>query len=175
MKTDPVEDTLEQEFETVWIDAPVYIPTEDGESIAETIIHRVQARKSRNTGEIFLDGRALVELDKVKARHMGLLTPDQIKELRERLDMTQKEISKLFQIGSKTWTRWESGHERPSRSINLLLHSLWDGMVTVPYLQTMGNPALRQQPIEPVRTGPTRATFAFNPDDQACEEPLVSG
>ncbi|MDD5261806.1 MAG: helix-turn-helix domain-containing protein [Methylacidiphilales bacterium] len=129
-------DLPDEEFEKIWIEAPVFIPTLDGKNIAETINHRVQALKSRKTGEIYFDGHALGELDKVKARHMGLLTPEQIKELREHLDLTQKEISELLQIGEKTWTRWETGRERPSRSLNLLLQSILDGKIDVVYLKS---------------------------------------
>jgi hypothetical protein len=39
-------------------------------------------------GEIYLDTEATAILDKVKARHMGLLTPEQIKALRKRLGLT---------------------------------------------------------------------------------------
>jgi DNA-binding transcriptional regulator YiaG len=168
-------ESLEDEFETVWTEVPVFIPTLDGKDVAETIPHRVQALKSRKTGEIYLDGNALAELDRVKARHLGLLTPQQIKELREHMGLTQEAISKLLQIGEKSWTRWETGRERPSRSMNLFLHTLWDGKVTIPYLQLMGNPALRQEPIEPVRTGPARETFSFKSGSQATEETLVNG
>ncbi len=131
-----LDDSLKAEFEEIQVVADVIIPTLDGMAIAERIPITVTAHKSRKTGEIYLNGHALAELDKVKARHMGLLTPEQIKELREHLDLTQKEISELLQIGEKTWTRWETGRERPSRSLNLLLQSIWDGKIDVAYLKS---------------------------------------
>lgn len=76
-------------------------------------------------------------LDKAKARHMGLLTPEQIKALRKRLGLTQPQISELLQIGEKTWTRWETGRERPSRSINVLLFALNDGKLDAAYLRSV--------------------------------------
>jgi transcriptional regulator with XRE-family HTH domain len=68
---------------------------------------------------------------------MGLLTPEQIKGLRKRLGLTQPQISELLQIGEKTWTRWETGRERPSRVINVLLFALNDGKLDAGYLRSV--------------------------------------
>jgi transcriptional regulator with XRE-family HTH domain len=68
---------------------------------------------------------------------MGLMLPDEIRELRERLDLTQDEICELLQIGAKTYSRWESGRARPSRSMNVLLCGLRDGVITVEYLRSL--------------------------------------
>ena len=76
-------------------------------------------------------------IDKTKARHMGLLLPEEIRALREHLRLSQSEMSELLQIGAKSYTRWESGRERPSRSSNLLLRSLWDGKIDVGYLRSL--------------------------------------
>jgi DNA-binding transcriptional regulator YiaG len=73
-------------------------------------------------------------IEDTKARHMGLLLPAQFKELRERYDFSQKEMGELFQVGEKSWTRWESGKHRPSRSINLLIRALYEGKIPVNYL-----------------------------------------
>ena len=51
--------------------------------------------------------------------------------------MTQPQISELLQIGEKTWTRWETGRERPSRSINVLLFALNDGKLDAAYLRSV--------------------------------------
>jgi len=128
---------LEAEFEEIQVVEEVIIPTLDGTAIAERIPVTVTALKSRKTGEIYLDGNALAELDKVKARHMGLLTPLEIKDLRETVGLSQKQISTLLQIGEKSWTRWETGRERPSRSFNVLLNALADGRIDIPYLKSL--------------------------------------
>lgn len=67
---------------------PVYIPTPDGKSIAETITVKVPALKDPATGEVYLTGEALEIMDKAKARLMGVLLPTEIKELRSRTGMT---------------------------------------------------------------------------------------
>jgi DNA-binding transcriptional regulator YiaG len=118
----------------------VIIPTSDGKGIAEKIKVKVPAYRDPKTDEIYLDGEALRMLDDVKARHLGLLTTDEIKSLRQRLDCTQSQISELLQIGEKTWTRWESGRERPSKSLNLLLRALFEGRINVPWLKAQRDP-----------------------------------
>jgi len=116
------------------VEVKILIPTPDGSGVAETIKIKVSALRDPQSGEIFLTGDALKTIDKTKARYMGLLLPTEIRELRERLGMTQQKMSRLLRIGDKTYTRWENGRERPSQSMNLLLTALWDGRLDVSYL-----------------------------------------
>jgi DNA-binding transcriptional regulator YiaG len=129
--------TFKERLERIEVEEPVHIPTLDGIGIAKTIAVKVPAWRDPKEGEIYLDTEATAILDKIKARHMGLLPPDQLKALRKRLDLTQPQISELLQIGEKTWTRWETGRERPSRSLNVLLGALNDGKLDVAYLRSM--------------------------------------
>ena len=128
---------FKERLERIEVEEPVHIPTLDGGGIAETVKVKVPAWRDPKDGEVYLDTEATTILDKVKARHMGLLTPEQIKALRKRLGLTQPQISELLQIGEKTWTRWETGRERPSRSINVLLFALNDGKLDVAYLRSV--------------------------------------
>ena len=59
------------------------------------------------------------------------MLPDDIRQLRERFGLTQTEISNALGLGGKTWTRWESGRERPSRSMNNMLVFLHNGKLTL--------------------------------------------
>ena len=77
---------------------------------------------------------------------MGLLLPGQFRELRERYDFTQKEMGELLQVGEKSWTRWESGKHRPSRSINLLIRALHEGKISVNYLLERAGKLKREEP-----------------------------
>jgi|SRR5882724_12009411 len=115
----------------------VGIPTLDGTRFAEKVHVKVPAWRDPEDGGIYLDSAATKILDKVKARHMGLLTTSQIKALRQRLGLTQKQICNLLQIGFKTWTRWETGRERPFHSSNVLLCALSDSKIDVNYLREL--------------------------------------
>ncbi len=115
----------------------VHIPNLDGDGIAETIRIEVPVRIDPESGEEILTPEAHELIEKTKARRMGLMSPDEIRELRERFDLTQEEMSGLLQIGAKTYTRWESGRARLSRSMNVILSALRDGVVTVEYLRSL--------------------------------------
>ena len=120
---------------------PVYVPTLDGASIAETIQVEVEAYQNPADGEIYIPGESLEKIDEVKSRHMGLLLPEEIKELRNQLGVTQKRMGDLLQIGEKSYCRWETAKERPSRSLNLLLAALSDGRIDVAYLESRLKPS----------------------------------
>ncbi len=124
---------------------PVYIPTADGKGIAETLWVDVPAWQDPKSGQVFLDGVGSERLEAVKARHLGLLSPHQLRDLRGAIGVSQKGMSELLQLGKKSWTRWESGRERPSRSMNVLLCAVYDGKIDVNYLETLADPRLRSQ------------------------------
>lgn len=118
--------------------AIVAIPTADGRRVAERITIDVPMRWDPGLSEWLLDSEAIETLEAAKARHMGLLLPEELRALRERLAMTQREIGDLLRIGAKSWTRWETGLQRPSQVINLLLKLLASGIVTPGQLQQIG-------------------------------------
>ena len=126
---------------------PITIPTPDGKSVAETIMLTVPCRIEAKTGEVILGGEALRMIDRVKARHMGLMQPEEIHRLRVCLGLTQKEMSELLQIGAKSYTRWESGRERPFRSLNILLRALYDGKLDVNYLRSIRTAEFNWKPM----------------------------
>lgn len=147
----------------------VVIPTTDGQGIARTVDIEVDAWLDQDTNETYLDAEAIEVLDRAKARHLGILSPDELRQLRRRLGQSQKSISELLQIGEKTWTRWESGRERPSRAMNVLLRALRDGRLDIHYLAclrddpTRAGRILEFDPSQfglPYRYGPGRRTVA---------------
>lgn len=127
---------------------PVRIPNRDGDGFSETIEVQVDAWLDAED-EVFLPGDVREQIEAFKARHMGLLSPEELRELRDALHLTQKQISSLLQLGEKTWTRWESGRERPTRSMNILLHALRDGKIDLPWLRRLRNPAAAIIPFDP--------------------------
>ena len=116
-------------------DFEVLIPTLDGKSVADKVTVQVPMIWDDEAEQFLLTPEAHEIIDNTKARHLGLLLPNQLRELRERLDLSQKEIGELLQIGEKSWSRWESGRQRPSRSVNILLRALYDGEIDVEYLE----------------------------------------
>ncbi len=155
--------------EPVEVEETVNIPTRDGSAVAEVVTVKVPALRDPVDGEIYLTDEALQILDDTKARYMGLLLPAKIAELRASLKLTQREISELLQIGDKTWTRWESGRERPTRSMNVLLHALYDGRIDVAYLRLLREPGT--VPLETVPPPPATVNRQPTPTVYAAAAP----
>ena len=108
----------------------VRIPDGNG-GIREIIDVEVDAEFDETTGEYFLSDEAIRKIDRVKARLMGLLLPSEIKELRARFNKTQADMCAILGLGAKTWTRWETGAERPQTLYGKVLIALYEGRQTL--------------------------------------------
>ncbi len=123
----------------------VLVPKADGTGIAEKVKVTIPVRWDEELQDWLMTAEAHEIIDNTKSRHMGLLLPDQFKELRKRYDYSQRQMGELFQVGEKSWTRWESGKHRPSRSINLLIRALYEGEISVNYLlKRAGKPTVEE-------------------------------
>jgi len=58
-------------------------------------------------------------------RARGLLTPDQIRQLRHDLGLTQVELEAVLGVGPKTVTRWEKGTVFQSAVADNFMRSIW--------------------------------------------------
>src|SRR5438552_1703327 len=101
------------------IDFDVQIPNLEGDGIAE--VHTIKVSARRSGGKWILTSEALERIEQTQARYMGLMTPSEIKELRKRIRVTQRQMSELIQAGEKSYTRWETGRVRLSRLVNIIL------------------------------------------------------
>ena len=118
----------------------VPIPNMDGDGIAQTIQIEVETYTDPASGEDILTPESMELIEKTQARHMGLMSAGELKELRVRLGLSQDQMSELLQIGGKSYTRWESGRAHPSRSMNVMLCALRDGQLDVNYLEALRAP-----------------------------------
>lgn len=121
----------------------VRIPNTDGTGVAERIPVDVPVKWDAELREWLLTPEAHQIIDNTKARHMGLISPAELREMRTRFRLTQQQIGELIQVGEKSYTRWETGRSRPSRSINVLLCALRDARLSIPYLQTLQKPVVQ--------------------------------
>ena len=60
-------------------------------------------------------------LDAESRRRQGLLSPSEIKAIRERVGLSQAQIAGLMGVGSKTYTRWETGKSIQNKSNDNLI------------------------------------------------------
>ena len=54
----------------------------------------------------------------------GLLTPEEIVAIRQKLGLSQSELERLFGLGSKVVTRWETGRVVQSKTADVALRLL---------------------------------------------------
>jgi len=54
-------------------------------------------------------------------RRLGLLTPDEIRDVRHRSGLSAVEMASLLGVGEKTYTRWESGRSIHNKSSDTLI------------------------------------------------------
>src|SRR5262245_20126493 len=127
-----------EEFEVV-------VPKADGSGIAERVKVTVPVRWDEELEDWLMTAEAHEIIDNAKARLMGLLLPEQFRELRERYGFSQREMGELFQVGEKSWTRWETGKHRPSRSISLFVRALYEEELSLNYLLQRAGKKPRKQ------------------------------
>lgn len=57
-------------------------------------------------------------------RKRGLLTGEEIKEIRKKYDLTQEELERLMGVGAKTVARWETYKSDQNRTADLLMRAI---------------------------------------------------
>jgi len=72
-------------------------------------------------GEQILGAKLEAALEEVRYKRLGLLRPEEIKEVRERAGLTQTDMAQFVGVGQKTYTRWESGRSLQNRSSDNLI------------------------------------------------------
>jgi transcriptional regulator with XRE-family HTH domain len=82
------------------------------------------------------------KLDEIRAKHLGRYLAEDIKMLRVKLGMSQKDMSLWLGLGAKTISRWENGHSIPSlsmsenlRRIELIEDAITDNILPEEYVK----------------------------------------
>lgn len=76
---------------------------------AQTLSARVPVHTCRDCGFVFTDEFAEAARHNVVCRHLGVLSPSQIRSMRERYALTRAEFARITEIGEASLARWESG------------------------------------------------------------------
>lgn len=100
-------------------------------------------------GDEVLTSESSKHIDRVHARHRGLMFGPDIRKMRERLGLSQKKLASLLGCGEKTLSRWENGDGHPSLLVNRMLRLLDEGFVSPASLEAV--------------TGPRRTNAAYTP------------
>jgi putative zinc finger/helix-turn-helix YgiT family protein len=103
--------------------AVVKYPTEieyDGRVYSFTV-DGLKTPQCRECHEVFPDAEANQAITDAFRHHAKLLTPQQIRGNRERLNLTQKQLASLLGFAEATVSRWETGAQIQQRSLDNLL------------------------------------------------------
>ncbi len=82
---------------------------------------------------------------------LGLLRPEEIRNIRTRLGVTQVEMAGLLGVGGKTYTRWESGTSYHNKSSDNLIRLFAQNPEMFARLDGQSDPERRQRIAEYVR------------------------
>ncbi len=117
------------------------IPFAVGEETITVHVERVPIRECDVCGESFSGPDTAAIRHEAICRHQGLLTPCQIKELRETLGMTQAELARITGIGEATISRWERGRLLQNKAMDRLLRLLASNSRNLEFLKQLATVA----------------------------------
>ena len=93
----------------------------EGEHYKQIIIKDLAVECCTNCKEVFLPKESMEKVHSDRHEVQGLLSPAQIKKLRQDLGLTQTKVSELLGIGKKSYLRWEKGTSLQSKSMDRYL------------------------------------------------------
>lgn len=106
---------MEERTGTFRFDPPSNIP---GGTIE---IQDAQWRQCSQCGEKLIPHALDQALDNSVRKRRGLLTPAEIKRVRERTGLSQEAMAQLLGVGEKTYTRWETGKSIQNKANDTLI------------------------------------------------------
>lgn len=118
---------------------PVMIRIPDLDVIACT---NPDCRPEHPGDTILLDDSALRRIGDETCRQVGILTPAEIRENRERLGLNQQELQDLLGLGGNSLSRWENGRVYQSRAMDMLLRMAFGMPEALAYLSQIRNQRL---------------------------------
>ena len=65
----------------------------------------------------------------------GLLTGNQIRDIRERFGLTEADLARLLRVEAKTISRWEAGRNAQTPAMDMLLRLIRDLPGSIEYLR----------------------------------------
>lgn len=133
-------------------------------------------------GEVVLDDPAMDQIERVRYKELGLLSPRDIKEIRSSLGKTQEEMATLLAVGQKTYCRWENGNFYQTRHNDRVLRFIRRMQLECPEAlrileEISGSPTSarlamrsRSEPVPPNWFGPSLCDHAARPIKQGANK-----
>jgi putative zinc finger/helix-turn-helix YgiT family protein len=92
----------------------------------EVTVHDVELPTCSQCGEVIVTHDVSARVSAELRRVAGLLQPEEIRQKREELGLTQKQLASAVRIAESTLSRWETGAQIQQRAMDLLLRLFFD-------------------------------------------------
>jgi putative zinc finger/helix-turn-helix YgiT family protein len=130
-----------------------------------------QVLRCQNCGELFLDEAANERLSDALRAAVGLLAPAEIREKREDLGLTQKQLASLLRISEFTLCRWETGAQLQQRSMDAFLRVFFEAPEA---RRILGAPEMKEVGVT-VDAQTACADYTFQPHRTPHQDPQEAG
>jgi putative zinc finger/helix-turn-helix YgiT family protein len=102
------------------------IKVKDGKSVKEITVKSIHWRECQKCGEVFFDDVTAQVIEAERYKALGLLTPVELRTIRQELGLTQSGMAEFLKVGSKSYCRWENGLLMQSKSMDNLIRYAYD-------------------------------------------------
>ena len=96
-----------------------------------------------NCQALSIDDEADQQISAAFRREAGLLAPEEIRQGREKLGLTQKQFANLLGVGEATVSRWETGAQIQQRAMDRFLRVCFNSPAAVKLLASDFQPSAR--------------------------------
>jgi putative zinc finger/helix-turn-helix YgiT family protein len=108
----------------------------NGEQVSVPSVKYLRCPKCDEIMLRFQDARRLHEdAIAIYRKQHGLLSADEIRAIRERFSLKQADLAQLLHLGGNTISRWESGRNVQTASMDILLRLIRDLPGSIDYLR----------------------------------------
>jgi putative zinc finger/helix-turn-helix YgiT family protein len=149
-----------------------------GEEIIKVYAREVPVERCDSCGLIASGPAAAKVRHEALCRAAGLLTPAEIKAIRERFGWSQQHMADLTDLGVATISRWERGRLLQNRNNNTVLLAIRDCLAFREYLEGLLAKKTRKQTPDPVGgngTVPRTKLRCFVPDEAELKRNETAG
>jgi len=108
--------------------------------------------RCNNCGNIVLDEEACQKISDAFRAEADLLTPEQIREKRESLGLSQQTFADLLGVAVSTLSRWENGAQVQPRVLNDYMRAFFDVPELRSYLNGLRRSAAASVPVSSHQT-----------------------
>ena len=93
----------------------------DGDSVT---VANLSYQECTGCHQAIIPAKSAQRLDEAVRDHSEQLGPNELREIREKLQENKTRLAESLGLGSKTWLRWESGEQSISRSMGYFIRAM---------------------------------------------------